>query len=247
VAKALELDEFLAEAHTTKGTILSFHDWDAKEGEKEFIRAIELNPNYSTAWHRYGLPHLACLRRFAEADRALRRALEIDPLSLLTNAHLGLLLAYWGKYQAAELQLLKTLEMDPNFPEAHGFLGLVYWWHGEPDKAAAHLQKGNLLSGDSVRMRCLLAALKAHSGQLEEAKSQFDVLLREAQQRYISPVYLSLVYLCLDEIDNMFRMLELAYQERSNILPLLNAWPIVDTIRSDQRFQNLLRRLNLAA
>lgn len=187
------------------------------------------------------------MRRFAEADRALRRALEIDPLSLLTNAHLGLLLAYWGKYQAAELQLLKTLEMDPNFPEAHGFLGLVYWWHGEPDKAAVHLQKSNLLSGDSVRMRCLLAALKADSGQLEEAKSQFDVLLREAQQRYISPVYLGLVYLCLGEIDNMFQMLELAYQERSNILPLLNAWPTVDKIRSDQRFQNLLCRLNLAA
>src|SRR5947209_1859618 len=160
---ALLSDESLAEAHSTLGLILSLHDWDAESGEREFRRAIELNPKDPTTLLRYGL-HLVSLGHFGRAEAALRRALEIDPFSLMTNTHLGGVLMHRRQYEAAKDQLLKTVGMEPNFPEAHFYLMAVYGHTGKMEEAFAHIQQGITLSGGDVRMRCALISLKAATG-----------------------------------------------------------------------------------
>lgn len=239
IERAVQLDESSPEAHTALAIVRSFHEWDTEAGEKEFLRAIKLNPNCANVWHRYGVPHLTSLRRFGEAEAALRRALEIAPLSLLLNAHFGLALSYAGQFKAAEQQFLKTLEMDPNFPETHSFLGEMYWWCGQTNKARDHIQKGISLSAGNVRMRCILAGINAGSGRENQAHEELDDLLCLARTRYVSPVFLSVVYLGFGDIEKTFEMLEAGFQERSPVLPVLNAWPSFDSLRDDPRFQRL--------
>jgi TolB-like protein/Tfp pilus assembly protein PilF len=123
--KALELDESLAEPHATLGTVLLEHDWNFPESEKEFKRAIELNPNYATAHHWYS-EYLLSMGREDEALAEIKRAQELDPLSLIINAILGIVHAVRGEPEQAVTQLKKTIEMDPNFARAHLFLAEVY-------------------------------------------------------------------------------------------------------------------------
>jgi TolB-like protein/Flp pilus assembly protein TadD len=241
IEKAVQLDPSSPEAQTALAIVRSFHEWDTEAGETALLNAIRLNPNYSNAWHRYGVPHLSSLRRFDEAEAALRKALEIDPFSLLINAHLGLVLSYGKHFAAAEEQFLKTLEMDPNFPDTHSFLGEMYWWSGQSEKATEHIQRGISLSGGNVRMRCILAGIKAAHGSEKEARAELDGLLSLAQTRYVSPVFLSLVHLGLGDIDKTFELLEIGFQERSPVLPVLNAWPSFDSFRDDRRFKQLFR------
>lgn len=245
VARALELDESLAEAHTTLAVIRSLHDWDAEAAEKEFQRAIELNPNYSTAFLWYGVMHLGPLGRFGEAEAALKRALEIDPFSLIINTHLGTVFTCARQYEAAAKQFLNTLAMEPNFPEAHLFLGVLYWCSGKIEQAIGHVQQGITLSKGDVRMRCYLASMEAASGHKEEAQAQLQELLSLAESRYISPCFLSVAYLGLGDFDKVFEMLEKAFQERDPQLRFANIVPVFDVLRSDPRFQDLLRRIHL--
>lgn len=245
VAKAVELDESLAEVHTTLGSIRSLQDWDAEAGEKEFRRAIELNPNYSTAFSWYGINHLLPLGRFGEAEAAFQRALEVDPFSLITNTHLGLLFTFVGKYEAAAEQIRETLEMDPNFAEAHYCFAILCGRSGKLEEAIGHVQQGITLSKGDVRMRCSLAFLKAVSGRKEEALAQLKELLTLAESRYISPYFLSGVYLGLGDFDTTFDLLEKAFQERTPHLRFLNINPNFNVLRPDTRFQNLLRGMHL--
>ena len=129
---------------------------------RAFIRALELSPKCSNAWHRYGVPHLTSLRRFGEAETALRRALEIDPFSPLINAHLGLVLTYRKQFSAAEKQFFKALEMDPDFAETHSFIGQMYWWSGQTKEAEDYLHKGLDLSVGNLRMRCSSRNLRGY-------------------------------------------------------------------------------------
>jgi TolB-like protein/Tfp pilus assembly protein PilF len=245
IARALELDESLAEVHTSLGSIRSLQDWDAQAGETEFRRAIELNPNYSTAFSWYAMNHLWPLGRVAEAEAALQRALEVDPFSLITNTHLGLIFGAMGKYEAAEKQYRKTLEMDRNFAEAHFSLGMGCGLSGKFEEAIGHVQHGITLSKGDVRMRCCLAFLKAVSGRKEEAVAQLKELLRLAETRYISPPFLSLVYLGLGDFDMTFALLEKALQERNLHLRFMNRSYVFNVLRPDVRFQDLLRRMHL--
>lgn len=240
VQKAIELDDSSCEAHTALAIIQTFHHWDTRAGEKEFLHALELNPNCSNAWHRYGVPYLTSVRRFDEAEVALKRALEMDPLSLLVNAHVGLVLTYQRRFRQAEQQFFKTLEMDPNFPEAHSFMGLMYWWSDKLEEACDHVRQSIALSDGNLRMRCVLAGLRARLGQQAEAQAELKTFLHMAEERYVSPVLLSLVYLGLGRTEEAFHELEKAARERSPLLPVLNAWPTLDGLNSNSRFKKLL-------
>jgi TolB-like protein/tetratricopeptide (TPR) repeat protein len=247
VAKALELDESLAEVHTTLGSIRSLQDWDTEAGEKEFRRAIALNPNYSTAFSWYAMNHLWPLGRFAEAEVAMQRALEVDPFSLITNTHLGWVFGSMGRYEAAEKQYHKTLEMDPNFALAHYSMGMLFGRSGKFKEGIEHVQHGITLSEGDVVMRCGLAFLEGIAGHNEEAVAQLQELLELAENRYISPPFLSLAYLGLGDFDMAFKLLEKAFQERNLHLRFLNRSHLFNVIRPDPRFQDLLRRMHLVA
>jgi len=241
IEQAVELDESSAEAYTALGIVRSFHEYDPHHGERAFIRALELSPKCSNAWHRYGVPHLTSLRRFGEAETALRRALEIDPFSPLINAHLGLVLTYRKQFSAAEKQFFKALEMDPDFAETHSFIGQMYWWSGQTKEAEDYLHKGLDLSVGNLRMRCVLAGIYAATGREVQARNELNDLLRRADARYVSPVFLSLIYLGFGDNEKAWQMLETAYRERNPVLPVLNAWPSCDHLRSDPRFQKLFK------
>jgi serine/threonine protein kinase/Flp pilus assembly protein TadD len=246
VAKALELDESSGEAHAEFGYIRLSYDWDTEANEKEFRRAIKLNPNDSTTLRYYGTS-LLLLGRFDEAEAAMRRALEIDPFSLIMNTSLGVALMYGRRYEAAAEQLRKTLEMDPNFPDVHSWLAYIEWHSGKRDEAIISLQKGLILSGGDVRMRCVLAGFRALMGAKEEALAQLQELLTLAKQRYVSPVHLSQVYFGLGDFDTMFDLLEKGFEEQDPSLRLLLRLPaVLEMWDSHPRLQDLRRRLGIA-
>ncbi len=245
VAKALELDESLGAAHAALAYIRLIYDWETDAGEKEFRRAMELNPNDSTSFLQYSVS-LLHLGRFGEAEAAARQALEIDPFSPLINTVLGAVLMFGRRYEASVEQFRKTLDLDPNFPDAHFWLAVTYWNSGKREEAIAHVQKGLTLSGGDVRMRCVLAAFEASTGHRELALAQLRELLTLAEQRYVSPAHLSQVYFGLEDFDTMFDLLEKAFQERDPTVRLLLRGPAFDVLRPHPRFQDVERRLGIA-
>jgi tetratricopeptide (TPR) repeat protein len=142
--------------------------------------------------------------------------------------------------------LRKTLDLDPNFPDAYYWLAITQRASGKHEEAIAHIQRGLNLSGGDVRMRCLLAACKARAGHKEEAFAQLQELSRLAEERYVSPVLLANVYLSLGDFDAMFDLLENGFQERDPLLLQLLRAPALDVVRAHPRFQDLQRRLGIA-
>ena len=246
VAKALELDDTLGEVHVSLAVIKDTYEWDWVAAEREYKRAIELNPGYATSHHWYSI-YLSWLGgRHEEAIAEVRRALELDPLSLIINEALGFVLYFARQYDEAIEQLQKTLELDPNFPDAHYTLGQVYLQKGMYQEAIEEFQKGIIHSGDSISTRGIaqLASAYAAAGKRREALRVLDELMEESNQSYVSPARIAIVYVWLGDKDQAFAWLEKAYQERSPLVAHVNADPIFDPLRSDPRFQSLLRRLN---
>jgi TolB-like protein len=247
VGKAIDLDEHLAEVHTTLGSIRSLQDWDAQAGEKEFRRGIELNPNYPTAFSWYAINHLWPLGRLAEAETALQRALEVDPFSLIINTQLGWIFGAMGKDDVAAKQYRKILEMDPNFAQAHFSLGMTCWHSGRVEEGLDYVQHATALSKGDVLMRCYLVFLKAVSGRKKEASRELEELLRVRESHYISPTLLSVAYLGLGDFDTAIDLLGMALEERNLHLRLFNRSHVFDALRPDPRFQDLLRRMHLVS
>ncbi|MCH7987103.1 MAG: protein kinase [Acidobacteria bacterium] len=246
VAKALELDDTLGEVHVSLAVIKDTYEWDWVAAEREYKRAIELNPGYATSHHWYSI-YLSWLGgRHEEAIAEAKRALELDPLSLIINEALGFVLYFARQYDEAIEQLHKTLELDPNFPDAHYTLGQVYLQKGMYQEATEEFQKGITHSGDSISTRGIaqLASAYAAAGKRREALRVLDELMEESNQSYVSPARIAIVYVWLGDKDQAFAWLEKAYQERSSLVGHVNADPIFDPLRSDPRFQSLLRRLN---
>ena len=243
VAKALELDGSVGEARATFALTLAVFDWNTEAAEKEFRRAMELNPNNSMTLLYYGI-HLLRLGRFAEAEGAVKRGLEIDPLSVIFNTSLGVVLLFERQYEAAIEQLRKSLEMEPNYAYAHLWLASTLFHSGRYDEAIAQMQKGLTMSGGDMWMRCVLCSMLAFAGHRETALAQLQEILSLAEHRYVSPVHLSQVYLGLGEFDRVFDLLERGFQERDPALHALIALPVVrDTADRDPRFQDLVSRL----
>ncbi|HEX8143688.1 MAG TPA: tetratricopeptide repeat protein [Pyrinomonadaceae bacterium] len=241
--KALEIDDSLAEAHTSLARRMAF-DWDWSGAEREYKRAIELAPNYATAHHWYGI-YLRATGRHAEALTEIKDALELDPLSLIINTDLGTQLYLMWQYDLAIEQFRKTLEIDNNFVPAHFRLGLAYEQKGMLEEALGEFQHTtNLCGGDPEP---LLGHIHAVQGRREEAEKIIDDLKEVSKKRYVSAYGIALIYVGLKEYDLAFEWLEKAYDDRDGGLLTLKVEPLWDGLRSDPRFADLLWRIGLVS
>jgi TolB-like protein/DNA-binding winged helix-turn-helix (wHTH) protein/Tfp pilus assembly protein PilF len=240
--QAVELDETLAEAHTSLGLIAMSFEWDWNGAEREFRQAIALNPNYVNAHHWYS-HYLINLGRFEESLDESRRALALDPLDVAMNHHLGVHYYHARQYDQAIAQLQKTLEMDRNHSESHTILGVAYEHKGMYDEAIAELKRGVELGGTDERGS--VGHVYAISGKRGEAQKLLDQLQEESRHKYVSPYGIAAIYEGLGEKDHAFEWLEKAYAERDGNMIRLKVDPDLDSLHSDERFADLLRRIGL--
>jgi TolB-like protein/DNA-binding winged helix-turn-helix (wHTH) protein/Flp pilus assembly protein TadD len=241
--KALELDSTLGEAHNSLAFVLDGFDWDFDSAGKEFRRAIELNPGYATAHHWYAW-HLSLLGRFDDAIAEMKKAQNLDPLSLIINADLAELLVLAHHYDGSIAQSRKTIEMDPNFALAHNQLAQAYLQEHIYDEAVAELKKAVQLSGDSPICIANLARAYVASGRRSEAEKLLGDLKKRSNAAYSNAPEIAIVYVSLGDADQAMNWLEKGYEERFNPGVLLR--PGFDPLRSDSRFQNLVRRIGLS-
>ena len=242
--KALEIDEGLAEAHTQLGVTKLLYDWDWMGAENEFKRAIEINPNNPDTRYLYGL-YLSAMARFEEAVTEMKRAQELEPISLEKIAGIGDARYYQRHFDEAIAQYQKALEMDQNSGYAHWALGNVYLHKGMHEQAIAEYQKSIPLSGDSPDEPASLAYVYAISGKMQEARQILGDLQQRAKRSYVAPTMIASMYAALGEKDQAFAWLDKAYEERDFILIFLKVDPMFDRLRSDPRFATLLRRIGL--
>ena len=241
--KALELDSTLGEAHNSLAFCLDGFDWDFPSAGKEFQRALELNPGYATAHHWYAW-HLSLLGRFDEAIEEMRKAENLDPLSLIINADLAEILLLAHSYDESIRQSRKTIEMDPNFALAHNQLGQAYLQKQLSDEAITELQKAVQLSAGSPTCLANLARAYASSGKKSEAAKLLSDLKRRSSPRYSHAPEIAVVYAALGDKNQAMTWLEKGYEERFNPGVLLR--PGFDPLRSDPRFQEVVRRIGLS-
>ena len=241
--RALELDGNLAEAHTALALIVQNYDYDWQTAEKEYRRAIELNPNYATAHHWYA-EHLALLGRFDEALRESERARELDPLSLIIAVDNGQILYFSRQYERAIQQFRAVGEMEPNSPRLH-IVNFSYVERGMFPEALADIETWRRVDPSSPWAWASLAYTYGRAGQQPEAQLALDKLLELNRRQQIDPSALICAYIGMDNKDQAFIWLEKAYSQHSS-LTSLKVDPIYDPLRSDPRFQDLLSRVGLA-
>jgi tetratricopeptide (TPR) repeat protein len=242
--KAIELDETLAEAHTSLGWVTFIYDWDWPGAEREFSRAIQLNPRYSTARQWYAW-FLAAMGRFEEGLAEARAAIELDPASVSIRRSLGWLQYYAHQDEAALDNLKRALAMNPTAEETHRLLGLVHLQQGMYDEAEAAFKEALANTESGAMAFAGLGYVAARRGRMVEARGILDELHERARTRYISPVAFTGLYVTLGEHDQAFEWLEKAYQERRGWLAYLNIEPLLEGIRPDPRFQRLVERMRL--
>jgi TolB-like protein/Tfp pilus assembly protein PilF len=241
--KALELDDTLAEAHTSLAQVLLTYDFDFDGSIREFRRAIELNPNYATAHHWYGLGPLRKMGRFDEAIVEGKRAVELDPLSLAISADLGSDYFFARRYDEAIEQLRKTLEMDPDFYYVHWKLGRVHEAKGAFDAAIEEYQKARALS-DDPQVLGPLAHAYASSGNKTEPLKILDQLKELSKERYVAAYSFAIVYLGLGGKEEALRWLEKSYQNREGYeITSIRVDPFLDPLRGDPRFEVLVQKV----
>jgi tetratricopeptide (TPR) repeat protein len=242
--KALAIDDALAEAHASLGYVKFYFDWDWPGAEIEFKRGIELNPAYAEGHHYYS-HYLVAMGRDEESLTESRRCLELEPLNLLLNVHLGWHYLYTRQSDQAVKQLQKTLEMDANFAQTHRWLGLALEQQTRSADAIAELQKAITLVGGNTLTEAELAHAHAVSGKRDEAQKELARLKEIAQHKYVPAYQIAAIYAGLGEKDQAFAWLDKAYDERSDLLVNLKREQKFDVLRSDPRFSDLLRRVGL--
>jgi TolB-like protein/DNA-binding winged helix-turn-helix (wHTH) protein/Tfp pilus assembly protein PilF len=242
--KALQLDPFLADAHSSVAYLNLIYDWDWIGAETEFKRALELNPGSSNGHHLYA--HF--LISSGRPDQALaesRRALELDPLNPIINLHLGWHYLYTGRYDQAIDQLAKTLELDTNYVPAHWYRGLAYEQNKMYPEALHEMVRAKELFPNNVALQGDIGHVYAVSGNSAEAQKIVAHLKQESEQRYVNSFEIALVYVGLGDNDQGIEWLNKAFGERSDQMIYLNADPRLDPIRSDPRFAELVRRVGI--
>ena len=240
--RALEIDDTLAEAHISLGNVKMFFDWDWPAAEHEFKRGIELNPTYAEAHHIYA-HYLMAMRRVSEAFDESQKYLQLDTLNVAAYNHLGWHYLYARQNDQALAQLRKTAEMDPNFLGMLLYFGWVYEQKRMYPEAIAAFQQA--VSHSTIPL--MLASLGhayAIAGRRDEAKKMLLRLDDLSRQRYVSAYDKAIIYVGLGEIDQSLEWLQRAYQERSQFMIYLDTDPRLDSLRTDERFQNLLRRMH---
>ena len=243
--KSLELDDSLAESHLSLALVLFYHDWDWQSAEREFNRAIEINPNYTPAHHEFS-HYLMKTGRTDESLKESQRALELEPLSVKMNVHLAWHYLFARQYDEAIAQGRKTLEMSPNYIRAHHFIGLALLKQQKYDEAIRELETTYSLRGEGTEGVGSLGHAYGAAGRKTAALKILDKLREKSKHGYVSPYDMAVVYTGLGDKDQAFDWLEKAYQERNSGMPMLTVDPLVDTLRGDQRFSDLVRRIGLA-
>jgi serine/threonine protein kinase len=239
--KALEIDDTLAEAHTCLARVIASYDWNWPGGEKEFLRAIALNPDHAMAHMSYGLI-LVNTGRFEEGIRENKRALELDPFTLHTNWILGLVYYVARQYDQAIDQCRKTLELDPNFFVTHTSLGAAYIQKSMYKEGIAELERAVAIFPANVSL-AFLGYGYAEAGRRLEAQKVLDQLNEISKEKYVPAYHRAIIYAGLGEKDKAFEWLEKGFEERFIIS--IKVDPVYDPLRSDPRFADLLRRMNL--
>ena len=243
-AKALEMDESLAEAHATMGIIAADYDRDWPTAEREFRRALALSPNYATAHQWYGL-QLRFRGRHAEAMSEATKAQELDPLSLIIGVNVGEMYYDVGNLEQAETQFRKTLEFAPDFTEAHIWLVRTLFLQSRSEEAITQAREAVRISNNDPRCASTLGYVYAKSGQPEEARRILDEITTRSKEVYVPPTHLAFVHAGLEERDRMFVWLERAYQEHDVRLLDTLIDPLLADMRSDPRFVDLVRRVGI--
>jgi TolB-like protein/DNA-binding winged helix-turn-helix (wHTH) protein/Tfp pilus assembly protein PilF len=240
--KALELDDSLGEAHNSLAFCLDGFDWDLDAGGKEFRRAIELNPGYATAHHWYAW-HLSLLGQYDEAIAEMKKAENLDPLSLIINSDLAELLGLAHSYDESIEQSRKTIAMDPNFALAHNQLAQAYLQKGLNAEAVRELQKALELSPGSPTIMANLARAYVATGNRGEAEKLLGDLKKRSTPIASYCPEIAMIYAALGDKDQAMAWLEKGFERRFNPGVLLR--PGMDPLRSDPRFQDMLRRIGL--
>jgi TolB-like protein/Tfp pilus assembly protein PilF len=244
--KALEIDDKIAEAHTSMGFIRSLYDFDWGDSEKEYKKAIAINPNYALAHFWYAW-NLLWRKRFEEAAEKMKFALDLEPLSLVINCDLGLCYYFTRRYDQAIEQYRRALEIDPSFSYAHLFLGWAYIQKAQYAEALAEFQNEKEYSGgwDPVVVDTWIGIASAKMGDEIKANKILDELQETSKLTYVSSYHIGFLHYVLGQTDQAFEWLEKAYEERDFWLCWLNIEPIFDDVRSDPRYLGLIQKLKL--
>ena len=246
-AKAVELDDTLAEAHSALATVKGQYDRDWAGAEREFRRAIELNPGYPTAHYFYGFVSLCPMGRFEEAIAELKKAIELDPFSGTVNSNLGWTLYFARQYDQAIAQCRKTLEIDPNFSLPHTRLLEAYEQKGMYEEAIAEIEKLTPNQLNHLEPEEVAAVRQAYAVSRARGywQKRLEIAKNRAKQRYIPPSIIAALCARLGDKDQAFEWLERAYEDRDEFLRFVKVNPAYDNLRSDPRYADLARRMGL--
>jgi tetratricopeptide (TPR) repeat protein len=243
-SSALELDNRLAEAHTTLAYRTTHHEWDWPKAEAQFKHAFELNANYAVCHHWYS-HFLTAVGRTEESLSASKRCLELDPLDLVINIHMAWHHQFARQYEQAIEQCWKTSELHPNSFWPAYFFGLAYEQQGQIDRAMEEFQIAIKMSGDVTFAAAGLGHLYGVIGKPAEARAILEQLTARGKCAYVPAYDIALVYLGLGWKDQALEHLSHAYEERSGWMTYLKVDPRLDPLRADARFADLLRRVRL--
>jgi TolB-like protein/Tfp pilus assembly protein PilF len=241
--KALELDNRLAEAHASLGQVAAYYDYDFPTAEREYRRALELNPNYATA-HQWLAEHLSTMKRFDESLAEIKRALELDPMSLIINRIYADILVDARRYDEAIAQFQKTVELEPKFPTTYFFLGRAYEAKGMYDDAVRAYNKSGALSGFPPDQLAKMNEAYARAGWKGYVQAVLDYALKDRKSR--TPAFVMAGYYTrLGQKEEAIAWLQKAYEQRDFRMTMLSVDFGFDSLRSDPRFVDLVRKIGL--
>jgi serine/threonine-protein kinase len=244
-AWAVLLDEESAEAHASLAHVKATQDWDWRGAEREFQRAISLNPRYATARHWYAMSCLVPLARLDEALEELQRAQALDPVSSIIARDIAVTHYYKRDFELALEQCDHTIEQNPHFSAAYWTLGLVQDEREDFEEAIAAFQRAIQLSPPSPRIQGALGRTFARAGKPRQAHKILDELREQAQKRYVSPFELASIYFALNQLEQGFQWLTKAFQDRCFELVAIKVDPKFDSVANDPRFAALFSQLGL--
>ncbi len=243
-AKANKIDPSMAEAHASLGLVKFQYDWDWLGAEQEFKETLRLNPNYGSGHHYYA-DFLKALGRFDEALIEIKKAQQLDPLSLAINTGVGHVLYLSRRYDDAIEQYRKTLELDPNYLQARLWFGRPFLQKGMYQEAIKELEAAVELSGGSVIATAMLAHARGASGNKSEALRILDELMKRSERQYVPSYWIGMIYIGLGDLDQAFAWFGKACEERSSWLAWMNVEPRFEVLRRDSRFPLLLKKIRL--
>jgi len=244
--RALEIDPTLAEAHGALADSLAIFDWNWTESEREYGKALQLDANVSYIHLTHGVSYLVPLGKPDEAVAELRRAVELEPLSLINNAIFGLSYLYARQNDKALEQGKRTYDLDPDFRFGRQYLGNTYIVLGRYDDAIALAEEGLETFPLSQEYLAIAGLAHAKSGRRREAEQYLDRLGELAKTRYVRTSYVASIYVALGEKDKAFAELEKSFEDKDYFLPRIKLDPFMDPLRADPRFNDLLKRMGLA-